>query len=75
VYELSGDPMKTQILIPEVWVGPEICISHLILGDALAATFPWTTFDKQGASTFLPLLVVAPGRKSFKLLSWRFIVF
>lgn len=59
--------MKMQILIPEVWVGPEICISHLIPGDALVATFPWTTFDKQGPSTFLPLLAIGRGHRELFL--------
>lgn len=67
--------MKMQILILGVWVGPKIWISHLIPGDALAATFPWIPFEKQGSSTFLPLLALASVRKSFKLLSCWFIVF
>ena len=53
--------MKIQILIQEVWMAPEICISDSLPGNVLDATSPGTTFDYQGSSTFLP-----PGWSTWK---------
>ena len=46
--ELHGDPMQMQILIQELWVGPEICTADQPVLPACVAASPRITFDLAG---------------------------